>query len=96
MGPNLLFHLAGGPGGIQHALDHLSGPMATWWKDLGLPTEFTPSMKRTLVEGALDEAGNRSVQQLEQQRDEVLLGLLKLRAGVDEKSRTPEKAPRVG
>jgi 3-hydroxyacyl-CoA dehydrogenase len=96
MGPNLLFHLAGGPGGIQHALDHLSGPMATWWKDLGLPTEFTPSMKRTLVEGALDEAGNRSVQQLEQQRDEVLLGLLKLRAGVDEKSRTPERAPRVG
>jgi 3-hydroxyacyl-CoA dehydrogenase len=96
MGPNLLFHLAGGPGGIQHALDHLSGPMATWWKDLGLPTEFTPSMKKALVEGALDEAGNRSVQQLEQQRDEVLLGLLKLRAGADEKSRTPEKAPRVG
>src|SRR6266849_1254082 len=79
MGPNLLFHLAGGVGGIQHALDHLSGPMATWWKDLGTPTEFSPRMKQTLIDGALREAGDRSVQQLEQERDEVLLGLIKLR-----------------
>ena len=33
MGPNLLFHLAGGPGGIHHFMEHLSGPVATWWKD---------------------------------------------------------------
>src|SRR5258705_6151142 len=35
MGPSMLFHLAGGEGGIQHFMDHLSGPVASWWKDLG-------------------------------------------------------------
>jgi 3-hydroxyacyl-CoA dehydrogenase len=30
MGPNLLFHLGGGPGGIQHFMEYLSGPVATW------------------------------------------------------------------
>ena len=42
MGPNLLFHLGGGQGGIEHFLDHLSGPISTWWKDLGTISEFTP------------------------------------------------------
>jgi len=37
MGPNLLFHLAGGQGGIHHFMEHLAGPMTTWWKDLGNP-----------------------------------------------------------
>src|SRR5579864_1662438 len=31
MGPILLFHLGGGPGGIHHFMEHLSGPVATWW-----------------------------------------------------------------
>jgi 3-hydroxyacyl-CoA dehydrogenase len=79
MGPNLLFHLAGGPDGIRHFMDHLSGPVASWWKDLGTITEFSPAVKQTIIEGALQEAGNRTVEQLEHERDEVLLGLLKLR-----------------
>src|SRR5882757_6754892 len=79
MGPNLLFHLAGGSGGIHHFMEHLSGPVATWWKDLGTITEFSPSVKQTIIEGALQEAGNRTIEQLEHERDEVLLGLLKLR-----------------
>jgi len=27
MGPGMLFHLAGGQGGIQHFMEHLSGPV---------------------------------------------------------------------
>jgi 3-hydroxyacyl-CoA dehydrogenase len=27
MGPNLLFHLGGGPGGIQHFMEQFTGPM---------------------------------------------------------------------
>src|SRR5246127_3059139 len=53
MGPNLLFHLAGGEGGIQHFMEHLSGPVATWWKDLGTITEFSPEVKQTIVNGVL-------------------------------------------
>src|SRR5277367_6081848 len=30
MGPTILFHLAGGQGGIQHFKEHLAGPVATW------------------------------------------------------------------
>src|ERR1700694_2952978 len=33
MGPSMLFHLGGGQGGIQHFMEHLSGPVASWWKD---------------------------------------------------------------
>ena len=40
MGPSMLFHLGGGEGGIQHFMEHLSGPVAMWWKDLGGFTEW--------------------------------------------------------
>ena len=42
MGPSLLFHLGGGQGGMQHFLGQFTGPLATWWKDLGTITEFSP------------------------------------------------------
>jgi 3-hydroxyacyl-CoA dehydrogenase len=78
MGPNLLFHLAGGQGGIQHFMEHLAGPMTTWWKDLGNP-EFTPELKEKIVQGVLAEAGNQSISNLAEERDGLLLGLLALR-----------------
>jgi 3-hydroxyacyl-CoA dehydrogenase len=78
MGPNLLFHLAGGQGGIQHFMEHLAGPMTTWWKDLGNP-EFTPELKEKIVQGVLAEAGNQSINSLAEERDSLLLGLLALR-----------------
>jgi 3-hydroxyacyl-CoA dehydrogenase len=78
MGPNLLFHLAGGQGGIQHFMEHLAGPMTTWWKDLGNP-EFTPQLKEKIVQDVLAEAGNRSINDLGEERDKLLLGLLALR-----------------
>jgi 3-hydroxyacyl-CoA dehydrogenase len=78
MGPNLLFHLAGGEGGIQHFMEHLAGPMTTWWKDLGNP-EFTPELKDKIVQGVLAEAGDQSIDELAEKRDRLLLGLLALR-----------------
>jgi 3-hydroxyacyl-CoA dehydrogenase len=78
MGPNLLFHLAGGQGGIHHFMEHLAGPMATWWKDLGNP-EFTPDLKEKISQGVLAEAGKQSISDLAEERDRALLGLLALR-----------------
>jgi 3-hydroxyacyl-CoA dehydrogenase len=78
MGPNLLFHLAGGQNGIHHFMEQFTGPMTTWWKDLGNP-EFTPEVKEKIVKGVLAEAGNRSIDELAEERDGVLLGLLSLR-----------------
>jgi len=79
MGPTLLFHLGGGQGGIEHFFDQFTGPMTAWWKVLGNP-QITPEVRKTVVAGVLKEAGTRSLDALASQRDEVLLGLLKLRA----------------
>jgi 3-hydroxyacyl-CoA dehydrogenase len=80
MGPSLQFHLGGGAGGIQHFIEHLLPVMsAGLWKVLGSPS-VTPELKQTLTEGVMQEAGNRSVAQLAEAENEVLLGLLRLRA----------------
>jgi 3-hydroxyacyl-CoA dehydrogenase len=80
MGPNLLFHLGGGQGGIRHFMEHLSGPLANWWKDLGSFTDWPDGLKETITAGTLKEVDGRTVDQLAATRDEVLLGLLQLRA----------------
>jgi 3-hydroxyacyl-CoA dehydrogenase len=79
MGPTLLFHLGGGQGGIEHFFDQFTGPMTAWWKVLGDP-QITPELRKTVTAGVLKEAGSRSLDALASQRDEMLLGLLKLRA----------------
>ena len=84
MGPSLLWHLGGGEGGIRHFMEHLMDPLATMMKTLGNP-EITAELKQTITEGVLREAGNRSVEQLAQEESELLLGLLRLRAGVGQK-----------
>jgi 3-hydroxyacyl-CoA dehydrogenase len=86
MGPNLLFHLGGGQGGMQHFLGQFTGPLSAWWKDLGKITEFSPEVKQTLLEGVLKEAGNRSIEELEHERDAMLLELLATRAKDEKKA----------
>jgi 3-hydroxyacyl-CoA dehydrogenase len=78
MGPNLLFHLAGGQNGIHHFMEQFTVPMTTWWKDLG-NAEFTPEVKEKIVQGVLAEAGSQSIDALASERDRLLLGLLALR-----------------
>jgi 3-hydroxyacyl-CoA dehydrogenase len=92
MGPNLLSHLGGGEGGIQHFMEHLSGPVAAWWKDLGAQTEFTSQVKQTIVDGVLQEAAGRSIDQLAAERDEVLMGLIALRTKSSQAEKRAEKA----
>src|SRR5260370_2554898 len=84
MGPNLLFHLCGGQGGIQHFMEQLRGPLATWWKDIAKITAFSPEVKKTIIEGVHKEAGNRSIEELERERDSMLLELLATRAKGEE------------
>jgi 3-hydroxyacyl-CoA dehydrogenase len=79
MGPTMLFHLGGGQGGIQHFMEHLSGPVATWWKDLGAFTEWPDGSKERIVAGVTKQTDGRTVDELAQMRDEVLLELVKLR-----------------
>jgi len=78
-GKSLLNHLGGGEGGIDHFSLSLRGPMTAWWKVLGSPV-LTPELQQTLIDGLHAEVGSRSIDELAAQRDEVLLGLLELRA----------------
>src|SRR3989475_3478953 len=79
MGPSLQWHLGGGPGGIQHFMEHLMEPLAGMMKALGTP-DITPDLKRTIVDGVMREASSRSVEQLAEEENELLVGLLSLRA----------------
>jgi len=88
MGPHLLFHLGGGEVGIQHFMEHLSGPLATWWKDLGKITEFSPEAQQTIIEGVLKEVDGRSIDELEHERDSMLLELLATRTKGEEAAQT--------
>jgi 3-hydroxyacyl-CoA dehydrogenase len=79
MGQVLLNHLGGGQGGMEHFLAQFTGPMSAWWKVLGSP-ELTPELQQKLIDGVHTEVGSRSIDDLAAERDEVLLGLLELRA----------------
>jgi carnitine 3-dehydrogenase len=79
MGPSLQFHLGGGAGGIQHFIDHLLPAMEPLWKVLGTPG-LTPEFKQRLADGVREEAAGRSVAQLAEAENEVLVSLLRLRA----------------
>jgi carnitine 3-dehydrogenase len=79
MGPNLLWHLGGGEGGIQHFMAHLMGPLAEMWPALGNP-QLTPELEQRIVDGVLRETDGRSIDELAAQRDAMLLALRAVRA----------------
>jgi 3-hydroxyacyl-CoA dehydrogenase len=78
MGNMMLNHLGGGTGGIEHFFQQFAEPMMSSWKALGSPV-LTPEVQKTLIESVHAEVGSRSVEQLEAERDEILLGLIELR-----------------
>src|SRR5271166_6344576 len=78
MGNMMLNHLGGGPGGIEHFFQQFTAPMAAWWKTLGSPV-LTPEAQKKLIDSVHAEVGSRTIEELEAERDEVLLGLIELR-----------------
>ena len=79
MGQSLQWHLGGGEGGINHFMEHLMTPLEAMMKMLGTPN-VTPELKQKIINGVMREAAGRSVDQLAQEENHVLIGLLKLRA----------------
>jgi carnitine 3-dehydrogenase len=77
MGPMLTFHLAGGPGGMGHMLDHFGPALLEPWTRLEAP-ELTPELRDRVVSGTTEAAGGRSVAELERKRDAFLVDLLLL------------------
>jgi carnitine 3-dehydrogenase len=74
MGPHRAHHLAGGPAGLRHLLEHIGPGIERWWNDLGRP-DLTPAVIDRLV-AAFGAAETRPIAELEAERDALLLALL--------------------
>src|SRR5271170_4316300 len=94
MGQSLQWHLGGGAGGIKHFMDQLMDPLAAMMKTLGNP-EVTPGLKQTIVDGVMREAAGHSVDELARKEDEVIIGLLRLRADGASASLAEKEADRA-
>lgn len=79
MGPFMNLHLSGGDGGMAHLLDHLGGPIESWWRDLGDPS-MTEALEARVVQGVADERGARKEEALERTRDDLLIDLIRAKA----------------
>jgi len=65
--------------------------MTAWWKTLGSPV-LTPEVQKKLIDGVHAEAGSRTIEELEAERDEMLLGLIELRKAA-RNGKAKSKAP---
>lgn len=77
MGPILTFHLAGGPAGMAHMLDHFGPALLEPWTRLEAP-ELTTELRDKVVAGAEGLAGGRAVADLARRRDDFLVDLLQV------------------
>lgn len=75
MGPHMTYHLGGGSGGIEHYLEHLGPSQVRRWESLGRPA-LGPETREGIVRGVAEEAAGRSISELEEQRDRLLVALL--------------------
>lgn len=77
MGPNLIYHLGGGPGGIHHYFEQFAGQLAAFWAEVGSP-DLGPELQKKIVDGVLEEVDGRTLEALSEERDTLIIGLLEL------------------
>ena len=76
MGTNLTFHLAGGDGGMRHMLGQFGPALKLPWTRLEAP-ELTGDLVEAMAAGCEDQAAGRSIAELERQRDDSLLAVMR-------------------
>ena len=74
-GPMLTFHLAGGVGGIAHMLDHFDPTKFESWSFLKSPA-LAAQLREAVLSGCEREAGDRTIRDLEVERDRKLIAIL--------------------
>ena len=87
MGPNMLFHLGAGEGGLDSFCERYTPSFNRWWDDLGEP-RLDPEISANLGQGVRDEAGTKSVSELATERDQLISAILKHTAHIRGKGRT--------
>lgn len=81
MGPTLIWHLAAGPGGMEEYCKRFGDSFHRWWDDMGDP-RLDPETVKMLVDGVTDEAGGRSMAELEAERDALIVAMQVATAGI--------------
>ena len=76
MGTNLTFHLAGGEGGMRHMLSQFGPALKLPWTHMEAP-ELTEELIEAMATGTEAQAAGRTVAELERQRDQSLLGVMR-------------------
>lgn len=74
LGPMMAFHLAGGEGGLRHAMEHWSPEEVNPWTHLPAP-DFTPELIDAAAGGCENAQGARSIKDFEKRRDKCLLAI---------------------
>lgn len=78
MGPHLIYHLGGGPGGIRHFVEHLHPAFQQWWSDMSAWTSIPDGAVESLESGLEEVTAGRSYQDMVAWRDGMLVKMLKL------------------
>lgn len=80
MGPLTVLHLGGGEGGMAHLLHQFGPSLKSPWTFLEAP-RLTDELSQRLIEGCERLTAGRSLKELEQERDELLIRLIEMLEG---------------
>lgn len=84
MGPTLLFHLGGGPSGLESFCQKYAESFHRWWDDLGDP-RLDAETAALLVQGVAAESADGTQAELSRARDELITAMLKTTANLRRK-----------
>jgi 3-hydroxyacyl-CoA dehydrogenase len=83
MGPNMIYHLAGGPFGLKGVMHHIGPTVEWWWEDMADWKKWPENWLDQAHEGVLQEMANRpeelgrTSEEVARWRDDGLLALLR-------------------
>ena len=77
MGMNMIFHLGGGEGGIEHFIDHIGSSFERLWEDMADWRSIPPEAKERISAGIKEMMGSKKREQITQWRDKKLVQLVK-------------------
>ena len=72
--PCFTWHLAGGPGGMRHAMEHWSPEEGDLWSHLKSPP-YTPELIDAMAAGCEQSQGDRDIREIERRRDKCLIAI---------------------
>ncbi|MGL4859064.1 MAG: 3-hydroxyacyl-CoA dehydrogenase NAD-binding domain-containing protein [Enterobacteriaceae bacterium] len=92
-GPFLSFHLAGGPQGLQHFIEHLApGMQQIWQEQQQMPVSFDEKTIHILLQQIEQSYGYQQIPQLAKQRDEQEIAVLNALSALAHKTQSTQSS----